>query len=145
MSVTDLPLVNATLNSTCTLLLLAGWWFIKHERKRPHIVCMVSALAVSALFLASYLVYHYHVGSVRFTAQGLVRPVYFFILITHLVLAIVIVPMVIMTVVPALQARFDRHKKWARWTLPLWLYVSITGVLVYLMLYIWWPSAELAG
>jgi putative membrane protein len=145
MSVTDLPLVNATLNSTCTLLLLAGWWFIRHERKGPHIVCMASALAVSALFLASYLVYHYHVGSIRFTAQGPVRPVYFFILITHIILATVIVPLVVMTVVPALQARFDRHKKWARWTLPLWLYVSVTGVLVYLMLYVWWPSAELAG
>ncbi|MFZ4484312.1 MAG: DUF420 domain-containing protein [Chthoniobacterales bacterium] len=144
MSVTDLPLVNATLNATCTLLLLAGWWFIRHERKGPHIVCMVSALAVSALFLTSYLIYHYHVGSIRFTAQGLVRPIYYFILITHVILAGVIVPLILLTVIPALRARFDRHKKWARWTLPLWLYVSITGVIVYLMLYIWWPSAELA-
>ena len=145
MSVTDLPLVNATLNATSTLLLFAGWWFIKHERKGPHIVCMVSALAVSAAFLTSYLIYHYHVGSIRFTAQGLVRPIYFFILITHVILAGVIVPLILLTVIPALRARFDRHKKWARWTLPLWLYVSVTGVIVYLMLYIWWPSAELAS
>jgi uncharacterized membrane protein YozB (DUF420 family) len=145
MSVTDLPAVNATLNSLCTLLLLAGWWFIKHERKTQHIICMVSALVVSAAFLTCYLVYHYHVGSVKFTAQGLVRPVYFFILITHVLLAFTIVPLVLMTVIPAIRARFDRHRKWARITLPLWLYVSITGVIVYLMLYIWFPSAELGG
>jgi len=145
MSVTDLPAVNATLNSICTLLLLAGWWFIKHERKTQHIVCMVSALVVSAAFLACYLVYHYHVGSVKFTAQGIVRPIYYFILITHVFLAAVILPLIVLTIVPALRARFDRHRKWARITLPLWLYVSITGVIVYLMLYVWFPSAMLAG
>lgn len=144
MSVTDLPLVNATLNSLCTGLLLAGWWFIKHERKQQHIICMASALATSAAFLACYLYYHYHVGSVKFTAQGPVRPIYFFILITHVILAAAIVPLVLLTVIPALRARFDRHRRWARWTLPLWLYVSVTGVLVYLMLYVWFPSAELA-
>jgi len=145
VSVNDLPAVNASLNSLSTLLLLAGWWFIKHERKAQHIACMVSALAVSAAFLTCYLIYHYHVGSVKFTAQGLVRPVYFFILITHVILAVVIVPLVALTVVPALRARFDRHRKWARVTLPLWLYVSVTGVIVYLMLYVWFPSASLAG
>jgi uncharacterized membrane protein YozB (DUF420 family) len=146
MTVTDLPAVNATLNSICTLLLCAGWWFIKHEQKRRHIICMASALGVSALFLTSYLIYHYHVGSVRFTYDGpVIRPLYFFILITHIILATVIVPLVLMTVIPALRARFDRHRKWARITLPLWLYVSVTGVLVYLMLYVWFPSAELAG
>ena len=146
MSVTDLPAVNATLNSICTLLLLAGWWFIKHEHKRQHIICMVSALTVSAVFLASYLVYHYHVGSVRFTYEHpFVRPLYFFILITHVILAAAIVPLVLITVIPALRARYDRHKRLARITLPLWLYVSVTGVIVYLMLYIWFPSAQLAG
>lgn len=145
MNVTDLPAVNASLNSLCTLLLIAGWRFIKHERKAQHIACMVSALVVSAAFLACYVVYHYHVGSVKFTAQGIVRPVYFFILITHVILAVAIVPLVLMTIIPALRARFDRHRKWARITLPLWLYVSITGVIVYLMLYIWFPSAELTG
>ena len=145
MSVSDLPAVNATLNSICTVLLLAGWWFIKHERKAQHIACMVSALVVSAAFLACYVVYHYHVGSVKFTAQGIVRPIYYFILITHVILAAAIVPLVLMTIIPALRARFDRHRKWARITLPLWLYVSITGVIVYLMLYVWFPSAELVG
>ncbi len=145
MSVADLPAVNATLNSICTVFLFAGWWFIRHERKAQHIACMVSALLVSAAFLACYLVYHYHVGSVKFTAQGSVRPVYFFILITHVFLAAVILPLIVLTIVPALRARFDRHRKWAKITLPLWLYVSITGVIVYLMLYIWFPSAELAG
>ncbi len=146
MSVTDLPAVNATLNSLCTILLVAGWWFIKHERKRQHIVCMVSALTVSAVFLACYVVYHYHVGSIRFTYEHpFIRPLYFFILITHVILAAAIVPLVIMTVIPALRARFDRHRKWARITLPLWLYVSITGVIVYLMLYVWFPSAMLSA
>jgi len=145
MSVADLPAVNASLNSICTILLFAGWWFIKHERKAQHIACMVSALIVSAAFLTCYLVYHYHVGSVKFTAQGIVRPIYYFILITHVFLAAVILPLIVLTIVPALRARFDRHRKWAKITLPLWLYVSITGVIVYLMLYIWFPSAELAG
>ena len=146
MSVADLPAVNATLNTICTLLLIAGWCFIKHERKTQHVICMVSALIVSAAFLACYLVYHYHVGSVKFTYEHpIIRPLYFFILITHVFLAAVIVPLVLTTVIPALRARFDRHRKWARVTLPLWLYVSITGVIVYLMLYIWFPSAELAS
>jgi uncharacterized membrane protein YozB (DUF420 family) len=145
MSVADLPAVNASLNSICTILLFAGWWFIKHERKAQHVACMVSALIVSAAFLTCYLVYHYHVGSVKFTAQGIVRPIYYFILITHVFLAAVILPLIVLTIVPALRARFDRHRKWAKITLPLWLYVSITGVIVYLMLYIWFPSAELAG
>lgn len=143
MTVADLPAVNATLNSICTLLLLAGWWFIRHERKAQHIACMVSALVVSAVFLGCYVVYHYHVGSVKFTYQhAFIRPLYFFILITHVILAAAIVPLVLMTVIPALRARFDRHRKWARITLPLWLYVSITGVIVYLMLYVWFPSAQ---
>jgi uncharacterized membrane protein YozB (DUF420 family) len=145
MSVADLPAVNASLNSVCTILLFAGWWFIKHERKAQHVACMVSALIVSAAFLTCYLVYHYHVGSVKFTARGIVRPIYYFILITHVFLAAVILPLIVLTIVPALRARFDRHRKWAKLTLPLWLYVSITGVIVYLMLYIWFPSAELAG
>ncbi|MBE2180519.1 MAG: DUF420 domain-containing protein [Chthoniobacterales bacterium] len=144
MSVSDLPAVNATLNSICTVLLVAGWWFIRHERKAQHILCMASALIVSAAFLTCYLVYHYHAGSVKFTSQGIERPIYFFILITHVILAAAIVPLIVLTVVPALRARFDRHRRWARWTLPLWLYVSVTGVLVYLMLYVWFPPAGMA-
>lgn len=142
MSVSDLPAVNATLNSLCTALLLAGWWSIRHERKKAHIACMGSALVTSVAFLACYVLYHAQVGSVKFTAQGLVRPVYFFILITHVVLAAAIVPLVVLTVIPALRARYDRHRKWARVTLPIWLYVSITGVIVYLMLYVWFPAAS---
>ncbi len=140
MSVADLPAVNASLNALATVLLCVGWWCIAREHKRAHIVCMVSALAVSAAFLATYLYYHYHAGSVRFTAQGWIRPVYFSILISHVILAAAIVPMVLLTVVPALQARWDRHRRIGRWTLPIWLYVSVTGVLVYLMLYVWFPS-----
>ena len=103
---------------------------------------MTAALTVSAAFLASYLVYHYRVGSVKFTHEGLVRAVYFFILVTHIVLAAVNLPMIILTVVPALRRRFDRHRKLARWTWPIWMYVSVTGVLVYAMLYHWFPPAE---
>ncbi|MFM8657170.1 MAG: DUF420 domain-containing protein, partial [Chthoniobacterales bacterium] len=102
MSVTDLPAVNASLNSLCTLLLFAGWWSIKHERKAQHIACMASALVVSAVFLGCYVVYHYHVGSVKFTYEHpVIRPLYFFILITHVTLAAAIVPLVLMTVIPA--------------------------------------------
>ena len=143
MTIRDLPTLNAGLNSLTTLLLLLGWWHIARDRKRAHIACMASALVTSAAFLVSYLVYHAHAGSIAFTAQGPVRTVYFVILISHSVLAAAVVPMVLATVIPALRARYDRHRRWARWTLPVWLYVSVTGVLVYLMLYRWWPSAEI--
>lgn len=137
MSVSDFPALNASLNSIATVLIASGWWFIRHERKRAHIICMVAALCVSTAFLACYLYYHAHVGSVKFTSQGIVRPIYFAILLSHLVLAMVIVPLVAMTVIPALRRRFDRHRRIGRWTMPIWLYVSVTGVLVYLMLYQW--------
>lgn len=142
MSIQDLPAVNASLNATATVLLAAGWWFIAHERKRAHIACMVSALVVSAAFLTCYLVYHAHVGSVRFTAQGIVRPIYFTILLTHTILAITVLPLVILTVIPAVRSRFDRHRRMGRWTLPIWLYVSVTGVIVYFMLYQWFPPVR---
>ncbi|MEM7145458.1 MAG: DUF420 domain-containing protein [Verrucomicrobiota bacterium] len=141
MTVADLPALNATLNGVCTVFLVAGYVFIKREQKRAHIVCMVAALVVSAAFLVSYLVYHYHVGSVKFTAQGWVRPVYFVILISHILLAMVLPVLVILTVVPAVRRRFDRHRRVARWTWPVWMYVSVTGVLVYLMLYVWFPPS----
>ena len=143
MTLRDLPTLNAGLNSVTTLLLVAGWWFIARDRKPQHIACMATALVTSAAFLASYLYYHAHAGSVRFTAQGPVRILYFTILISHTLLAMAVVPMVFATVIPALRARFDRHRRIARWTLPVWLYVSVTGVLVYLMLYRWWPSSEI--
>lgn len=141
MTLQDLPTLNACLNSLCTTFLLAGWWFISREKKRAHITCMVAALITSAIFLTSYLIYHYQVGHTRFTATGWIRPVYYTILFSHLILAIAIVPLVLCTIIPALRSHFDSHRRVARWTLPLWLYVSVTGVLVYLILYVWFPPA----
>ena len=135
MTISNLPLLNATLNSLAAILLLAGWWFITHRRHGAHRAAMLSAVVVSALFLTSYVVYHANAGSRAFSGTGPVRAVYFTILITHVILAAAIVPMVLMTVSRALRGRFDRHVRIARWTLPLWLYVSVTGVVIYAMLY----------
>lgn len=135
MSVTDLPALNASLNGVAGLLLLAGYVFIKQRRITAHRAAMLSAFAASALFLASYLVYHANAGSRPFPGTGPARTVYFFILITHVVLAAVILPMALITLSRALRKRFDLHVRIARWTLPLWLYVSATGVVIYLMLY----------
>lgn len=135
MTVTDLPTLNAALNGTATILLVAGWLFIRRGDIARHRACMIAALAASAAFLTSYVVYHYHAGSRPFTGTGSVRVVYFTILITHVVLAAAIVPLVLVTVGRALTRRFARHRAVARWTLPLWLYVSVTGVVVYWMLY----------
>ena len=130
-----LPSVNAALNSASALLLVAGYLFIRSGRVAAHRLCMLSAFAASTLFLISYLTYHYQVGSVPFGGHGWVRTVYFTILISHTSLAVVIVPLVLITLYRALKSDFDRHKRIARWTLPLWLYVSVTGVIVYAMLY----------
>jgi uncharacterized membrane protein YozB (DUF420 family) len=135
MSVTDLPLVNATLNAIAAAFLAAGWRFIRQGDRAAHRACMLAALGCSALFLTSYLVYHANVGSRPYTGTGLLRAVYLFILITHVVLAAAIVPLVVVTVVRAWRGRFEAHRAIARWTLPLWLYVSVTGVVVYVMLY----------
>ncbi|PYX80465.1 MAG: DUF420 domain-containing protein [Acidobacteria bacterium] len=129
------PVINATLNGSSAVLLLAGRWYIKHGRIAVHRGFMIAALAASSLFLACYLYYHAHVGSVRFAGQGWSRPVYFAILISHTALAAAIVPMVIITLSRALRERFDRHRAIARWTYPVWLYVSVTGVVIYVMLY----------
>ena len=131
------PVINASLNGTSTVLLITGRWFIAQRRIAAHKATMITAVVTSTLFLISYLYYHYHVGSVRFQGTGWSRPVYFTILISHVVLAAVIVPLVIITLSRALRERFDRHRAIARWTFPLWLYVSVTGVLVYFMLYHW--------
>jgi uncharacterized membrane protein YozB (DUF420 family) len=135
MTVTDLPALNASLNACSFVLLTAGWFLIKSGRRQAHKWCMVAALTVSAAFLTSYVIYHLNVGSVPFKGTGLIRTVYFAVLIPHVILAAAIVPMILITVSRALSNRFDKHKKIARWTLPLWLYVSVTGVIVYLMLY----------
>ena len=145
MTVHDLPPINAGLNALSTVFILLGWWYIEHDRKSQHIVMMTCALTTSTLFLACYLTYHLSVTTVtRFTATGLVRPVYFTLLISHVLFAFATLPMVILTVIPALRARFDSHRRIARWTLPVWLYVSVTGVLVYLMLYRWFPASTSA-
>ena len=130
-----LPHLNAALNATSFLLLVAALYMIRRGNVQAHRRLMLSALVVSSLFLISYVVYHAQYGSVHFTGQGLVRPVYFVILITHVFLAAVIVPLIIITLRRALAGDFARHRRIARWTYPLWLYVSVTGVVVYLMLY----------
>ncbi|HJQ33296.1 MAG TPA: DUF420 domain-containing protein [Pyrinomonadaceae bacterium] len=130
-----LPHLNAALNATSFVLLVAAFYQIRRGNVQAHRRLMLSALAVSGLFLVSYVTYHAQYGSVRFQGQGIVRPVYFFILITHVLLAAGIVPLVFITVRRALRGDFARHRRIARWTYPLWLYVSITGVVVYLMLY----------
>ena len=129
------PVINATLNGTSAVLLLVGRNFIKRGRMAAHRAVMLAALVTSSLFMISYLYYHAHVGSVRFQGQGWSRPLYFSILISHTILAAVIVPLVIITLSRALRERFDRHRAIARWTFPLWLYVSVTGVVIYFMLY----------
>jgi uncharacterized membrane protein YozB (DUF420 family) len=135
MTVSDLPALNASLNLTSAILIGAGFFFIKQKNIRAHKVCMIAAVAVSSVFLTSYLVYHYNVGTVRFTKQGWLRDVYFPLLLTHTVLAVVIVPMVLRTLYFGLKNRFRQHVSIARWTFPMWMYVSVTGVVVYWMLY----------
>jgi len=141
MSLHHLPAVNAALNSLCTILLLSGFGFIRARRIAAHRRCMWAALITSILFLVSYLTYHAQVGSTGFAGQGWIRPVYFTILVSHTILAAVIVPMVLVTLRLAVRERFDRHRKLARWTLPVWLYVSVTGVVIYVLLYHAFPRA----
>lgn len=129
------PGLDASLNGTSAVLLVVGRGLIKRGSMAAHRVVMITALISSSLFLTSYLYYHWHVGSVHFQGRGWLRPLYFTILISHTFLAVVIVPMIIITLSRALRERFDRHRAIARWTYPLWLYVSVTGVVVYFMLY----------
>ena len=135
MSVSDLPALNATLNATSAVLLVVGWVFIHRGDRARHKACMIAALVVSALFLTSYVIYHLQVGSVPFKGTGWIRTVYFAVLIPHVILAAAIVVPVVITVSHGLSARYDKHRRIAKWTLPLWLYVCVTGVIVYLMLY----------
>ena len=135
MSVTDLPAVNATLNAIAAVLLVIGYVLIRRQQWRAHRAVMLAAFGVSTLFLISYLIYHANVGSRPFPGTGPIRVVYLTILVTHIILAALIVPMALITLTRGLRERFDRHVPIARWTLPIWLYVSVTGVIVYLMLY----------
>jgi putative membrane protein len=139
LSLTDLPALNATLNATSAILLIAGYRFIRRRQITAHKRCMLAAGATSALFLVSYLTYHYYVGSMSFRGQGWVRPLYFTILISHTTLAAAIVPLVLITLFRAWKADFVRHARLARWTWPIWMYVSVTGVIIYVMLYQLFP------
>ena len=135
MELTDLPAVNATLNGLSAVLLVIGYVLVRQRKLESHRRVMIAAFSISVLFLISYVIYHANVGSKRFPGQGPVRSVYFFILITHIILAALVPPMAIVTLVRGLRARYDAHRTLARWTLPIWLYVSVTGVIVYVMLY----------
>jgi uncharacterized membrane protein YozB (DUF420 family) len=135
LGVSDLPAVNATLNGISAAFLVSGYVLIRRGRREAHKRCMLGALSTSTLFLISYVVYHANVGSRPFTATGPVRIVYFSILITHVVLAAAILPLALVTTARGLREQYVKHVKVARWTLPLWLYVSVTGVIIYLMLY----------
>jgi len=135
VTVHDLPAVNASLNALSGILLLTGYVLIRARRIQQHRACMIAAFAASSLFLICYVVYHAQVGSVRFTRQGFVRPLYYTILITHVTLAATVLPLAIITLSRGLNARYPEHRRIARWTLPVWMYVSVTGVLVYVLLY----------
>ncbi|MGE0592902.1 MAG: DUF420 domain-containing protein [Vicinamibacterales bacterium] len=135
MELADLPALNAVLNGMAGALLLTGYLFIRRGDQRNHMRCMLGALAMSALFLVSYVIYHANVGSRPFPGEGLIRVVYFVILISHVVLAALIVPLALVTARRGWREQFDRHVRVARWTFPLWMYVSVTGVVIYLMLY----------
>lgn len=134
-SLQDLPGVNAALNATTALLLTTGYVLIRNGRRRAHRAVMLAAFGVSIAFLASYLYYHAHAGTTRFPGRGWIRPVYFAILLSHTVLAAAIVPLALVTLARGLRADFPRHARLAHWTLPVWLYVSVTGVVIYVMLY----------
>lgn len=135
LTVHDLPAVNASLNAISGVLLVIAYALIRARKIEQHRKVMIAAFTASSLFLISYVVYHAQVGSVRFTRQGIVRPIYFTILITHVTLAAAVLPMAIVTLSRGLKARYPQHRRIARWTFPIWLYVSVTGVLVYVLLY----------
>lgn len=135
MEIRDLPALNATLNGIAAVLLAVGWWLIKQGRRDAHRKVMIAAFAVSTAFLTSYLIYHYYAGSVRFQGEGTIRIVYLSILVTHIILAIVVAIAAPLTLIRGLRDRIPSHRKLARWTMPVWLYVSVTGVIVYYMLY----------
>jgi uncharacterized membrane protein YozB (DUF420 family) len=140
MSFSDLPVVDATLNGLSAIFLAAGFIFIRRKNIRAHRACMITAVVVSTIFLACYLTYHFKVGRTVFRDPAWFRPYYLTLLLTHTMLAVTIVPMIIITLSRALRERFDQHRKIARWTWPLWMYVSVTGVLVYWLLYIKYPQ-----
>lgn len=142
LSVTDLPTVNAVLNSTSAVLLSLGFLLIRLRRVTAHKICMLAAFGTSSLFLLSYVTYHYQVGSMPFRGQGWIRPLYYAILLSHTVLAVAILPLALTTLYRAWKTQFVQHVRIARWTLPIWLYVSVTGVIIYLLLYHFFPQTS---
>ncbi len=138
MTVTELPSLYTIFNACALLHIILGLTMIKMGHKKAHIISMVIALLFSTAFLGCYLYYHYYAGHVRFAGQGWTRPVYFTILFSHIPLAVLSLPLIIMTVLPALRQRFDKHKHMAKWTVPVWLYVSVTGIIIYMMCYVWY-------
>lgn len=138
MTVTELPKLYTIFNACALLHILLGLTMIKIGQRKAHVASMIIALVFSAAFLGCYLYYHFTVGHVRFAGTGTVRTIYFALLITHIPLAVLNLPMIIMTVLPALRHRFDKHKRLAKWTVPVWLYVSVTGIIIYLMCYVWY-------
>ena len=135
ITISDLPTLNATLNTISTVLLTIGFLMIRRRKIVAHRNCMIAAFVVSGLFLTSYLIYHYHAGSTPFEGSGWIRFIYFTVLIPHIILAASILPLALITLYFALRKRFTKHRRIARWTLPIWLYVSVTGIIVYWMLY----------
>ncbi len=144
MTISELPAVNASFNAVSTIFISLGWWFIRRGFWRQHIACMITALVSSSFFLAGYLVYHAYAGEISSGYSGLIAWLYFPLLISHVLLAFVTLPLVILTLIPVFRRRWDKHRRIAKWTMPIWLYVSVTGVLVYFILYQWFPPASLA-
>jgi uncharacterized membrane protein YozB (DUF420 family) len=140
MTLSDLPAINAGLNSLSTVFLTAGYIFIRRQRQVAHRNCMIGAVISSALFLTCYVIYHYNAGRTTFRDPAWFRPIYLAILLTHTILAVAIVPMVLMTLYRAARRQFERHKRISRWTWPIWIYVSVTGVLIYFLLYHIFPQ-----
>ena len=147
MEVSDIPGINAILNAVATVLMTAGFFFIRRKQVHRHRVCMVSAFLVSVVFLIGYVTHKILVHGVHtpFAGEGAIRTIYYLMLITHIILAIVMVPLILRTLWLAIRGNVDQHRKWARWTFPIWYYVSVTGVLIFLFLYVWYPQAHPAG
>jgi putative membrane protein len=141
-SISDLPVINASLNAVSTVFISLGWFFIRRDIWQRHVPCMIAAIISSTLFLIGYITYHLHVGEKSSGYTGWIAAVYFPILASHVLLAFITLPLVIVTLVPVFQRRWDRHRRLGRWTMPIWLYVSVTGVIVYLFLYQWFPPAK---
>jgi putative membrane protein len=141
-SISDLPALNALFNFISTVFILTGWYCIRHGAWRQHMACMITAVISSTFFLIGYIVYHVHAGEKSSGYTGWLAAIYFPILATHVLLAFVTLPLVIVTLVQVFRRRWDRHRRIARWTLPIWLYVSVTGVLIYFTLYKWFPPSN---